>query len=520
MENIDLDLVNWSRAQFALTAIYHWLFIPLTLGLTVICAVMESLYYKTGSEVWKKTTKFWMKLFGINFALGVATGIILEFQFGTNWSNYSWFVGDIFGAPLAIEGIFAFFMESTFIAVMFFGWGRVSKRFHLISTWLTAVGANLSAYWILVANAWMQNPVGMTFNPDTARNEMTNFAEVALSPVAINKFIHTVSSGFITGSVFVIGVSAWFLLKNREIIFAKKSIKIAAIFGLFATLIILWSGDGSSRDVAKYQPMKLAAAEGLYHGKTNAGLVAVGVLNSSYSLDSKSEDPFLFKIEIPSALSYLSFRDKDAFVPGITDLIEGNSQYGYISAKEKMERGRFAIDKLRSIKEAQKSGNKSLVQTLTTEYTSKEFVDNYFQYFGYGYIKDTNELIPNVTINFYSFHLMVMLGGLFIALFIAVLLFVIKGTIEKQRWLLWISVWSIPLVYLASVSGWVVAEVGRQPWVVQDLLPASAAVSQISSRSVQVTFWLFATLFTALLIAEIRIMTKQIKVGPKIGGAE
>lgn len=232
IENIDTSLIDWSRAQFALTAMYHWLFVPLTLGLGVIQAIMETIYYRTGNEAWKKTAQFWMKLFGINFAIGVATGLILEFEFGTNWSNYSWFVGDIFGAPLAIEGILAFFMEATFIAVMFFGWDKVSKRFHLASTWLTIIGATLSALWILIANAWMQYPVGMHFNPDTVRNEMFDFWAVALSPVAINKFFHTVLSGWIVGALFVLGISCWYLLKKRNTEFALSSIKVSAIFGL------------------------------------------------------------------------------------------------------------------------------------------------------------------------------------------------------------------------------------------------------------------------------------------------
>src|SRR3972149_2760461 len=235
LENIDLSLVNWSRGQFALTALYHWLFVPLTLGLSFILAFMETIYVKTGKEEWKRITKFWMKLFGINFAIGVATGIILEFEFGTNWSTYSWLVGDIFGAPLAIEGIMAFFLESTFIAVMFFGWNKVSKKFHLLSTWLVAFGANLSALWILVANGWMQNPVGMRFNPDTARNEMINFWDVFLSPVAVNKFLHTISSGFVLAPIFVIGISAWFIIKNRESALAKKSMVVAATFGILAS---------------------------------------------------------------------------------------------------------------------------------------------------------------------------------------------------------------------------------------------------------------------------------------------
>ena len=278
-ESVDTSLVEWSRAQFALTAMYHWLFVPLTLGLGVIQAIMETIYVRTGKEEWKTTAQFWMKLFGVNFAIGVATGLIMEFEFGTNWSNYSWFVGDIFGAPLAIEGIVAFFMEATFIAVMFFGWEKVSKRFHLVSTWLTIVGASLSALWILVANAWMQYPAGMQFNPDTVRNEMFDFWAVALSPVAINKFFHTVISSWIVGAVFVIGVSSWYLIKKREKDFALRSIRVAALFGLTASVLTLWTGDNSAYQVAQRQPMKLAAMEGLYQGKSEAELVAFGILN-------------------------------------------------------------------------------------------------------------------------------------------------------------------------------------------------------------------------------------------------
>ena len=278
--NIDTSLIDWSRAQFALTAMYHWLFVPLTLGLGVIQAIMETLYVKTGKEHWKTTAQFWMKLFGINFAIGVATGLIMEFEFGTNWSNYSWFVGDIFGAPLAIEGIVAFFMEATFIAIMYFGWDKVSKRFHLASTWLTIIGATMSAWWILVANSWMQYPAGMAFNPDSVRNEMLDFAAVALSPVAVNKFFHTVLSSWILGAVFVIGVSSWYLLKKRNTDFSRRSIRVAALFGLTASILTLWTGDGSAYQVAQRQPMKLAAMEGLYDGTTHAELVAIGISTS------------------------------------------------------------------------------------------------------------------------------------------------------------------------------------------------------------------------------------------------
>lgn len=516
VEYADLALVNWSRAQFALTAMYHWLFVPLTLGITFIIAFMETLYVKTGKEEWKRITKFWMTLFGINFAIGVATGIILEFQFGTNWSSYSWFVGDIFGAPLAIEGIFAFFMESTFIAIMFFGWNKVSKKTHLLATWLTAIGANMSALWILVANGWMQKPVGMTFNPDTARNEMQNFWEVLFSQVAVDKWLHATSSGFVLASVFVIGVSAWFILKKRELLLAKKSILIASVFGLISSFYLILTGDNSTRTIAHDQPMKFAAIEGLYNGSEGAGLVALGLFSTSET-DPNNENlkDFTMKIEIPNILSYMAFLDWNAFVPGVNDLINGNEKYGYMSASEKIERGKLAISKLFEFKEAKKAGNETLETSLRAELTSDDFQQNYFKYFGYGYFEDVNDLVPNVPLTFYSFHLMVGLGFMFVLLFILSLLFLLKGTLTEKRWFLRLAIIAIPLAYLASQAGWIVAEVGRQPWVVQDLMPTMAGVTRISAGSVQTTFWLFVVLFTILLIAELKIMFRQIKIGPK-----
>jgi len=524
IENLDLSTVDWSRGQFALTAIYHWVFVPLTLGLAYIIAIMETIYFKTGNPEWKRITKFWMTLFGINFAIGVATGLILEFEFGTNWSNYSWFVGDIFGAPLAIEGILAFFIESTFIAVMFFGWNKVSKKFHLVSTWLVALGANLSALWILVANAWMQYPTGMHFNPDTARNEMLNFWDVLFSPVAINKFLHTISSGYVLASLFVIGVSAWFLLKKREIIFAKRSIVIAATFGLISGLFLTLTGDGSAYEVAQKQPMKLAAMEGLYNGKKGAGLVVVGALNPSKEFND-NKDPYLFKVEIPKLLSLLGYRNSEAFVPGVYDLTQGNIEQNIMSASEKIERGKIAINTLKEYKLAKKSGEKDKQAALALKFDpntaeGKLFLNEYFKYFGYGYLNKPEDIIPNIPLTFYSFHIMVVLGFYFLAFFVLILFFVYKKQLENHKWVLWLSIITIPLAYLASQAGWIVAEVGRQPWVIQDLMPTVAAVSQIDASSVKITFFLFALIFTALLIAEIKIMTKQIKIGPKDGGTK
>ncbi|KPL14523.1 MAG: cytochrome C oxidase subunit II [Bacteroides sp. SM23_62] len=518
IDSIDLSLVNWSRGQFALTAYYHWLFVPLTLGLSFILVFMETLYVRTGDEMWKRITKFWMTLFGINFAIGVATGIIMEFEFGTNWSSYSWFVGDIFGAPLAIEGIMAFFMETTFLAVMFFGWNKISKKWHLASTWLVAIGANLSALWILVANAWMQHPIGMQFNPDTARNEMQNFWDVLFSPVAVNKWLHTTTSGFVLASVFVVGVSSWFLVKKREILLAKRSILVAATFGILSSIFVIWSGDGSTRQIVHVQPMKFAAIEGLYHGQEGAGLVAIGVMSQSEE-DPENENikDFAFRIEIPNFLSYMAYGHFEAFVPGVIDLIEGNEEQGILSSAEKMERGKYAREVLRDLKEAKAANDVVVYEAQKAKFMDPGFQDNYFKYFGYGFINDPQQLIPNVPLSFYSFHLMVGLGFFFLFLFILMLIFVMRDTIERRRGWLRLAIWSIALAYLASMSGWTVAEMGRQPWVVQDLMPTFAAVSQIDAGMVQVTFWLFAAIFTTLAIAEVRIMTRQIKLGPKDG---
>ncbi len=503
-------LVDWSRAQFALTAIYHWLFVPLTLGLGFIIAIMETIYVKTNSEFWKKTTKFWMTLFAINFAIGVATGIIMEFEFGTNWANYSWFVGDIFGAPLAVEGILAFFMESTFFAVMFFGWDKVSKGFHLLSTWLVAIGSNLSALWILVANGWMQYPVGMTFNPDTVRNEMNNFWEVLFSPVAISKFLHTISSGYIVASLFVVGISAWYLLKKREIEFAKKSMIIGATFGLISSIFIIVNGDESAHQVALKQPVKLAAMEGLYEGKKDAGIVAVGILNPKKTL-TNDEDTFLLEIEAPYALSLLGYHNIHAFVPGLKDLVYGNEKYNLIPTSQKMAQGKIAIQALKNYKEAKK--NDDLIAMAKYE----KILNENIKYFGYGHLDKPEDIVPPVGITFYAFHIMVALGSWFLALFALLLFFVLKKEIIEYRWLLISAVVSIPLGYIASEAGWIVAEVGRQPWAIQDLMPVGIAATDISSTNVKITFYMFAFLFTALLIAEIKIMLRQISIGPNGG---
>lgn len=514
------NLTDASRLQFALTAMFHWIFVPLTLGLGFIIAFMETKYYlahkkspvgeNPQANFWKKVTKFWMKIFAINFAIGVATGIILEFEFGTNWSNYSWFVGDIFGAPLAIEGIFAFFMETTFFAVMYFGWNKVSKKFHLVSTWLTAIGANLSAVWILIANSWMQHPVGMAFNPDTARNEMVDFWAVVFSPVAMNKLFHTATSAFVLASVVVIGISCWYLIKNREIEFAKKSIRIAAVFGLISSLLLAFSGDGSAYQVGKYQPMKLAAMEGLYNSENGTPLVAFALLNPDKTIDN-TEDTYLFNISIPQGLSLLANRKADSFVPGINDIINGGYEYTdengqvqtALSFEQKKAKGAIALKALEAYNKAKQVNNQGAMDE------AKEALMENFNYFGYGFLKNPKDIVPPIALNFYSFRIMVMLGAYFILFFILALV------INDKKWFYYLSILSIPAVYVCSQCGWIVAEVGRQPWTIQDLLPVQAAVSGISAANVYTTIIIFFLLFTTLLAAELRIMFKQIKKGPE-----
>ena len=502
-------LVELSRGQFALTALYHWLFVPLTLGLSFIIAIMETIYVKTNNPEWKKITKFWMTLFAINFAIGVATGIIMEFEFGTNWSNYSWIVGDIFGAPLAIEGLMAFFMESTFFAIMFFGWDKVSKKMHLLSTWLVAIGSNLSALWILIANGWMQNPVGMEFNVDSARFEMKNFFDMIFNPIAVSKFLHTISSGYVMGSLFVLGISSWFLLKKRDVVFAKRSIIVAASFGLLTSLFLITTGDESAHQAALKQPTKLAAMEGLYEGHKRAGIVAIGQLNTDKKIGDTKEDEFIWKIEIPYALSFLGYRNINAFVPGINELVFGDEKHNIMPASKKLEKGKIALNSLRAYKNAKKQNNLEDAKTALKEFRMYE------KYLGYGYLSKPEQIIPPVGITFYSFHIMVGLGSWFAGLFLIMLYFSMVGKIADKRLLLNAALFSIPLGYLAGETGWIVAEVGRQPWAIQDMLPVGIATSQLDTTAVIITMSLFTIIFTALLIAEIKIMLTQIKLGFK-----
>ena len=494
--NIDCGTVDWSRAQFAITAIYHWL----TLGLAVIMGIVETKYYRTRDDFWKRAAQFWQRLFGINFAMGVATGIILEFEFGTNWSNYSWFVGDIFGAPLAIEGIVAFFMESTFVAVMYFGWKKVSPGFHLASTWLTGLGA---------------------FNPDTMRNEMVSFADVALSPFAVDKFFHTVISSWIIGAVFCVAVCCWYLMKKRETRLATESMKIGVWVGLIAALLAGATGHKSAQSVSEVQPMKLAAMEALYDGGTAQGLKIIE------------------GIEVPYALSFMATNDFQGYVPGINDILNGYTRADGTqepSVDEKIARGKQAIAALAAYRKAKAEGADE--ETINAQLS---ILNANMQYFGYGYIKDKEDVVPPIAVNFWAFRIMVGLGCVFILYFIVLLLMVYdvpflsiftrrllatigllpetaadaKGITGLPDWHYWAAILLVPLAYIASECGWLVAEFGRQPWTIQDMLPTWASVSDLNASSVALTFFLFLALFSTMLAVEINILLKQIKKGPE-----
>jgi cytochrome bd ubiquinol oxidase subunit I len=508
IEAIDTTTVNWARATFALTAMYHWIFVPLTLGLSFLCAFFETFYVRTQNPEWKRLTQFWMKLFAINFVVGVATGIILEFEFGTHWANYSWMVGDIFGAPLAIEGIVAFFLEATFIAVMLFGWSRVSQGVHLFSTWMVAIGANLSALWILVANGWMQAPLGMVFNPDTARFEMQNLWEIISSPVAISHFAHATSSGFMLASLFVIAISSYYLLKKRHVLFARRSIAVATVFGLFSSLFVAFTGDEHAYITVREQPMKLAAMEALYDGMVPSGLVAVGILRPGKK-PGDDQDPFFWKVEIPGMLSLLANRSLGGFVPGINDLVFGNQEQGILSVEEKIRRGKIAVARLADYKQARSEQDEAAATAALDAFVPHR------DYLGYGHLESPAEAVPPVSITFHAFRIMVGLGVFFILLFFAYLVLQARGQLEARPLVLKIGVASIFLAHIASQAGWIVTEVGRYPWAIQGLLPINIATSNLDTPTVAVSFFLFLGLFTALLIAAVKIMTRQISIGPQ-----
>ncbi|MEM7492209.1 MAG: cytochrome ubiquinol oxidase subunit I [Pseudomonadota bacterium] len=500
----DLLAVDLSRLQFALTAMYHFLFVPLTLGLSMMLVVMEGAYVMTGKEVWRKTTKFWMNLFGINFVLGVATGITMEFQFGTNWSYYSHYVGDVFGAPLAIEGLMAFFLEATMVGLMFFGWDKMRKSTHWFVTFLTAIGTNLSALWILIANGWMQHPAGSEFNPDTMRMEVTNFMEVLFNPVAQAKFVHTVSAGYVCAAVFVLGVSAFYVLKGRHIGLAKRSMAVAAAFGLASSLSVVVLGDESGYALTDNQKMKLAAMEGMWHTEpAPAGLTIIG-------WPDKENRETHYEVKIPWVLGLIATRSIDKEVAGIDELVA--------LADYRIREGLKAYDALETLK----------VDPDNT--AAREVFDAHKDDLGYAllllrYIEDPTQAddgmiaqaaadtVPNVFMMFFAFRIMAGLGFVFIGMF-ALSFFLISVKRQMPRWFLWAAVLAIPFPWIAIQLGWLIAEIGRQPWIIEGVLPTYLGASTLTVPQVIMTMVGFTLIYGVLLVIEVKLMWRAIMKGP------
>ncbi|MBB3291097.1 MULTISPECIES: cytochrome ubiquinol oxidase subunit I [Rhizobium] len=514
---MELDIVALSRLQFAMTALYHFLFVPLTLGLSVLLAIMETTYVMTGRQIWRQMTKFWGTLFGINFVLGVATGIVMEFQFGMNWSYYSYYVGDIFGAPLAIEGLMAFFLEATFVGLFFFGWDRLSKVGHLVATWAVALGSNFSALWILIANGWMQNPAGSALNPQTMRMEIVSFFDVVFNPVAQAKFVHTVSAGYVCASVFVLGVSAWYLLKGRSVELAKRSMTVAASFGLASALSVVVLGDESGYLTTEHQKMKLAAIEAMW--KTEPAPAAF----TAFGFPDQEARETHYAIHIPWAMGLIGTRSLTTEIPGIDKLEE--------QAKDHIREGIKAYDALMKIRAAKPAAPGEVSQDVATARTSfedmghelgyalllKRYVDDPRQATEEQIAQAARDTIPNVPTLFWSFRIMVGLGLFFILLTTVFFWLSARRKLDHYPLLLSIAVFAIPLPWVAIELGWVVAEFGRQPWVIEGVLPTAAAVSNLGAVSVLITLLGFAAIYTALIVIEMSLMVKAIRKGPQLG---
>ncbi len=511
---IDPTVVELSRLQFALTALYHFLFVPLTLGMTFILATMETVYVITGKQIYKEMTQFWGKLFGINFALGVATGLTMEFEFGTNWSMYSHFVGDIFGTPLAIEGLMAFFMESTFVGVMFFGWERISAKAHLVVTYLVALGSNLSALWILIANGFMQNPVGGTFDPNTMRMQFSSFVDLIFNPDAQAKFVHTSIAGFVTGSMFVMGVSAYYLLTNKRKDLALRSFRIATLFGVISSIGVITLGDALGQLDQRVQPTKLAAMEGIWNTDYNT----VSAPWNLIAFPSRSEQKNLFAVSIPYILTPLLTHTETTVIPGIIQLEQ--------EAKPKIANG---IKAMIALKEYNR--DHSDTQALAT---FKQYEND----MGFGFLamqfapdqdlkkidatnlpsvldKTAKDTIPNVWVEFWAFRLMVAAAFVMLAIFAFAAYFSLKNEIEKHPALLKLAMWSIPLPWVACEFGWITAENGRQPWTVFDWLPTFVSASSHTVGYMVFSLIGFILLYTSFIAAELYLMFKYARLGPQ-----
>lgn len=506
---ISSTLVDLSRLQFAVTSMYHFLFVPLTLGLSFILVIMESCYVVTNREIYRDMTRFWGKLFGINFAMGVATGITMEFQFGTNWAYYSHYVGDIFGAPLAIEGLLAFFLESTFVGLFFFGWNRLSKKKHLLVTFLMALGSNLSALWILIANAWMQYPIGSDFNFLTMRMETTDFWSVVTSPWTQAKFMHTINAGYMTGAIFVLAISAFYLIRGRDIAFAKRSIKVAAVFGLMATIFTLHMGDESGYLVAQNQPTKIAAMEAAW--ETHEAPAPL----SLFAIPNEAERKNDYEISVPWLFGLMGTRSTSQEIPGINPLVE--------TAQERIIEGAQAVELLTALRKA--PGDQDLQKRFNEVRKSlgyglllKKYTSDISQATPEQMRQAALSTIPAVTPMYWSFRLMVACGLICLVVFLLATISSLKDTIACRKGLLRVMLLALPLPWIACELGWFVAEYGRQPWSIYEVLPVDLSVSSLSSTDLVFSIGGFVLLYSALLVVDLWLMTRFARLGPSTLG--
>jgi len=502
---IDPEVVTLSRLQFALTALYHFLFVPLTLGIVWILAIMEAVYVMTGREVWKRMVQFWGVLFGINFAMGVATGVTMEFQFGMNWAYYAHYVGDVFGTPLAIEGLMAFFLEATLVGLFFVGWDRMSRIAHLLVTWFLALGTNLSALWILIANGWMQNPVGSAFNAQTMRMEVTSFSEVMFNPVAQAKFVHTVSAGYVIGSMFVLSISAWYLLRGRNTDFAKRSMTVAASFGLAAALSVVVLGDESGYAISENQKMKMAAIEAMWETEPAPASFTL------FGLPDVENHTTHYALRIPWVMGLIGTRSIDQPIPGISNLVE--------DTKGRIHTGILAYDAMLVLREDKNNAQAKAIlaahdKDMGYALLLKRFMDDPRKATPADIQKAADSTIPNVPVLFWSFRIMVACGFYFIVLFAVMFWQASKRQLDKRRWLLKVALWSLPLPWISTELGWIVAEYGRQPWAIEGVLPTALGVSSVTSGQVWTSLGGFVLFYSALAIIDAVLMVKYAKKGP------
>ncbi len=502
---ISEEVVDLSRLQFAITALYHFLFVPLTLGLSFILAIMESSYVMTGKQIYKDMTRFWGKLFGINFALGVTTGLTLEFQFGTNWAYYSHYVGDIFGVPLALEGLVAFFLESTLIGLFFFGWDRLTRVQHLACTWLLALASNMSALMILIANGWMQNPIGAEFNYETMRMEVSSFSEVIFNPVAQVKFVHTVAAGYCTGAMFVLGISSYYLLNRRDQAFAIRSFAIAAAFGFAGVMSVIVLGDESGYTAGEVQKVKLAAVEAEWETvEPPAAFTIFGLPDQEKMITEHA-------IKVPWLLGLIGTRSIEHPIIGIKDILEANEQ--------KIRDGMVAYGLLQQLKSGQKDDNTKAQferhkKDLGYGLLLKKYTDNVVDATEEQIQLAKKDTVPKVAPLFWVFRIMVASG--FTMLLIFGIAFYASSTqkVMQYRWLLWAALYAIPLPWIACEMGWIVAEYGRQPWTISGILPTHLSVSTRTSGDLFLSLAGFIGFYTLLFIVEMFLMFKYARLGP------